>query len=1240
MVPIRSTIYEIPAGEFTGLTYTLKLVDASGSSQALLPNYYVNITNGGHSPFTDNDTGGWKPSAHLARVTSDPFGTGDLGTTVGSDEIILTREVSEGDWTGVIEVIECTDAADADGFTLLDVKNISWGASVSAVSSTAVAAWTDIDKVVPYHGGTTIPAGSNLRDSAVGWGTRVFPYLDGATPKLDLQRNLIRSNDSVKAVPQNDTEYIVEYNSNYSVQRVDLDVASTAAYPSWDTVNLITPVSRKNTFVYARFWGEGANDAGWTHVDRPVVLGPNGGSDSATESQIATTAYWAGLEISGKVYVVTNSNQRVATFEYTDLLPRGTSSATAAISPVVDETYTSNGNVTVVAGARSFNIKNVLVGDDLKNSKSWPVHLVTVIPTSLTSVEVKRIRSTLGSPPEGSVEASYIQYIDFAGVAGGDADKIDALASTVTASRTNYIPASNQETVSITATVVDTNGINVGGVTVEGSTDLGNFIIESAVTNSDGVAVLTMSSDAVGTATLTVVANQETAGPVELTAPSITFIELPTNYGARVSLNINQVTDFSEGQPFIDMFLASRQPSISYASGGPFHVNSLEDLDSAGWQKSCTTDQILNYVLRTEGTGSYDSGNYVLTYSGGDLGGDLASQIYIVGGTEISNANKRIEFTWNGISPLFFRIAPTAANMTALNYVSGCQVLAASDEGTYNVSQPFRQKWLDTLEGIEVLRFMSFTQTNNNTVSSWEQRSLTSDSNVNTFLYDPDYSPTVKRRKGVPWEWVIEMSNQVSADAWINVPQRADDNYVSSLATLFRDNLRSDLRVFIEYSNETWNSTFTADNYLADVLVPQYGITAGGTAWLQAYATRSCEVFAIFDTIFSEAPHRVKKVIAGQSANPARVNDILTTDVSIGTSLTGTAVQHTDYYAVAPYVGNNVVETTAQAAYDGMITDFNSAVFNTGGELHQNVAALAALSTDVTIIGYEGGQHLTVQEKDLGNGVIISQTFEVVRDANRLPAMRGFHKDYMDAWDDLTASGMMSIFSHVWQPVESGAWGLLETLDDYGESPQDGNYKWYGWQDWRDSVPLKSVDPTDAPVSLPLLQSLQRNSYSWSAYGSTFASRPGALKRDAPLEALFINTSGAAGDAMPLFSGTAGDNPGYNHNSGIPAGKTLSIFGITAANANSASTDKANQTAVLVVSGNTGAGTTAYQTSSLAWTAKATGPFFLSLDLPVQFDGPCDVWATQLTQTSPPLHKFNYTTLSYVITDSNNLRDT
>lgn len=164
--------------------------------------------------------------------------------------------------------------------------------------------------------------------------------------------------------------------------------------------------------------------------------------------------------------------------------------------------------------------------------------------------------------------------------------------------------------------------------------------------------------------------------------------------------------------------------------------------------------------------------------------------------------------------------------------------------------------------------------------------------------------------------------------------------------------------------------------------------------------------------------------------------------------------------------------------------------------------------------------------------------------------------------------------------------------------------------------------------------------YTSSSFGSTFVSRPGSLKRDAPLEALFVNTSGAAGANMPLFSGTAGDNPGYNHQGGIPEGKTLSIFGFTAANGNSTATDKLNQTAVLIVSGNTGAGSTAYQTSSMGWSAKATGPFFLSLDLPVQFHGPCDVWATQLTQTAAPFDAYNYTTIDYIITDSNNLRDT
>jgi len=293
MVPVSSTLYDIGPGEFSGLTYTLHHVDSLNNPKNLQPNYFLSIKDRGHYPHSFNDIGAWKPSAHIIRATSDPFGTGELGITASGNQITFTREVATGDWTGTIEIIECYDGTDPDGFKLLDVKDITWGASVSAVSSTEVSAWTNIDNVVCYNAGSNIASSNDFRDRAVGLGTRVFAFDDGGVPRLDLQRNLIRSNGNSTTCTQYDTEYIVEYNSGYTVQSVDLNILSCASYPSWDTTS-VSSVTRKHTMVHSRLWCEGGNDAGWTYLDRPVVLG-NGVDYNAQETEIATTLYLSGL---------------------------------------------------------------------------------------------------------------------------------------------------------------------------------------------------------------------------------------------------------------------------------------------------------------------------------------------------------------------------------------------------------------------------------------------------------------------------------------------------------------------------------------------------------------------------------------------------------------------------------------------------------------------------------------------------------------------------------------------------------------------------------------------------------------------------------------------------------------------------------------------------------------------------------------------------------------------------------
>ena len=58
------------------------------------------------------------------------------------------------------------------------------------------------------------------------------------------------------------------------------------------------------------------------------------------------------------------------------------------------------------------------------------------------------------------------------------------------------------------------------------------------------------------------------------------------------------------------------------------------------------------------------------------------------------------------------------------------------------------------------------------------------------------------------WEAAIELCNIVGANMYLNIPGRADDNYIRQLATLVKNNLREDLAVYLEVGNEQWATNF------------------------------------------------------------------------------------------------------------------------------------------------------------------------------------------------------------------------------------------------------------------------------------------------------------------------------------------------------------------------------------------------------------------------------------------------
>jgi hypothetical protein len=109
--------------------------------------------------------------------------------------------------------------------------------------------------------------------------------------------------------------------------------------------------------------------------------------------------------------------------------------------------------------------------------------------------------------------------------------------------------------------------------------------------------------------------------------------------------------------------------------------------------------------------------------------------------------------------------------------------------------QVFTTPYLALLRRFTTLRFMDFTDTNGVTLTSWAQRTTPT-------------MATQQSPQGAAWEYAILLANTLHKDIWINIPDQADADYVTQLATLVHTTLDRSLHVYVEYSNEVWNYSF------------------------------------------------------------------------------------------------------------------------------------------------------------------------------------------------------------------------------------------------------------------------------------------------------------------------------------------------------------------------------------------------------------------------------------------------
>ncbi|MCA9309748.1 MAG: hypothetical protein KDA21_00975 [Phycisphaerales bacterium] len=534
--------------------------------------------------------------------------------------------------------------------------------------------------------------------------------------------------------------------------------------------------------------------------------------------------------------------------------------------------------------------------------------------------------------------------------------------------------------------------------------------------------------------------------------------------------NLDGVVDWASSWIFTDVFRRTRtwlSRNADQSGAWDTGVGWAVPHDAQGWPTVVPFDpanglppQMVHTILVL----ANEPGDYVMTYEGEGVGRfrvDGVPHTITVGGSHT------IPVTWNG-GAISLEIEST---QPAPNHIRNVRLVHADHLGIVD-SEPFHPLFRARLAPGGIIRFMDWANTNASPVSQWSQRT-------------PPDAYTQSQSAGVAPEVMIDLANRLGQDAWFCVPHMADDTCVRELARLIRDTLDPTLAVWVEYSNETWNSAgaFTQTTWVQDQ-GEALGLSTNRWEAGQFYvALRSAEIWRLFEEEFGAASDRLVRVMATQGSN------INVTHMRVA-ALTDPAINPDalmpDALAIAPYFGRNYAPSDLppnQPAYPDVDDILDVETPQSLAQVATWVAEQRAVA-DVQgwdLVCYEAGQHF-VGIAGAENDNALTQ---VLAAANRDPRMYGRYLEYLDLLRD-GGVRVCAMFSFCGQWSKWGSWGTLEDLDQ----PLDQAPKYRAIIDWIQREACPGDTTGDAGVNFDDLNDVLDH---WNTSG------PGPLPGDADL---------------------------------------------------------------------------------------------------------------------------------------------
>lgn len=326
-------------------------------------------------------------------------------------------------------------------------------------------------------------------------------------------------------------------------------------------------------------------------------------------------------------------------------------------------------------------------------------------------------------------------------------------------------------------------------------------------------------------------------------------------------------------------------------------------------------------------------------------------------GQSISNTSNRRVFRLTGTPGGGNFLWAVIDSSDVNDHVRNIRILPLDRENNWQ-DNPWNMEKVNAFAAYSTLRFMGMGATNGHGATTWESRKTpTYYTMIGEDWSDGSHGGGTKRvHFGPSYELMIDLCNRLDANMWICIPHKVDDNYMTQMARLVRDNLNDNLTCYVEYSNEVWNWGFSQSSWNVDNTPKE----ESSDNFPEQYAYHVKRVIETWDPVWSATGERDRlTIVAGVQKNWVDVAQRVTARVVDYYGLELDAVSPSGYFGLNDSARSTLAAIGASATADDVM-DQVSVVRDTNEAADWNEIIEHAQARGVTSFPvYEGGQHLT-----------------------------------------------------------------------------------------------------------------------------------------------------------------------------------------------------------------------------------------------------------------------------------------